>query len=746
MRFIYFLSFLFVFYNSFNSAQNISIVPKQKEAGIKGLPVCGNIFLQKEYKEAAEYIKAHPGMYSKMKLEKSSGWNFHIGSQHTWYAYNFVSSQYNPVSSTCRGIGNHCYIFVEDAMWNKKVSQAAVDSIVNVFENKTPANPNKGVYQMDLETFGEPPDADNDPHIIILVLDIKDFYETIGSWIGGMFSPNNETDKPWSNKAEIYYMDCNPTDLTTSDGIEIALETTAHEFQHMINWNYHKIFTELTFIDESCSKFAEVNCGYPSYIQSYYAAEPNRYLLDWRSQNDPSLINDYARSQRLAIYLNDQFGTGIFKYIVQNGLTGIDGLNNSLLLCGQSKSFTNVFINWEVANKLDDKSVDPAFGYTYPNLPKSTEKTFYNPNVTVTDTIDRLAAEYITFTNGSNLNINFVPQSSNNSIIIKAIEIGENTARVLDVPLNTNFSEPDYGSVYKTIHFALIDTNEFSKQIVTYTASGFAQKIVELKYDNSEPIGYFNLSPSDTICVAFNEVPGGTLDSVKVALFQAGSITGGIWEFTGDAFPTPFGKPLAVPVTASIRTNTSLPFPVPYKNWCTLDLTSKSINTDKAFAVGFVVGADAGKPGIMFSNFPGQDPYHSYTYEHNPHSGSPDWYYIATSGSTIGIYLIRAYVGITVTGVKKVLELTPKEFSLSQNYPNPFNPSTKINFKLPAAERVRITVYNNLGQQIMVTADKEYTSGKHSVEINCSNLSSGIYYYRINAGSFVQTKKMILMK
>ncbi len=746
MRFIYLLSFLLLICISTNSAQNISLVPLEQKPGIKGYPICGNIFLQKQNKEVAKYIKAHPNMYSKMKMEKTSAWNFNINSKHIWFALNLVTGQRYAVSSTCKGIGNHCYVFVDDAEWNSKVNQTAVDSIVNEFENKTPANPNKGIYQTDVETFGNPPDVDNDSHIIILIYDIKDYYETTSTWVPGYFDGYNETNQIESNKAEIYYMDCNPTDLTTSYGIEVAYETIAHEFQHMIHWNYHKTFRELTFIDESCSMFAEINCGYHSSFQSLYAGEPNHYLLDWRSDSNPNFLNDYGRAQRLAIYFNDQFGSSIFKHIVQNGLTGIDGLKNSLLLSGQSISFTNVFINWEVANKLDERSINSAYGYIYPNLPKSVSKTFYNPNVTATDTIDRLAAEYITFTNGSNLNINFVPQSSENSLIIKAIEIGENTTRVLDVSPNTNFFEQEYGSVYKTIHFVLIDTNEISKQIVTYKATGSAQKKVELKYDNTEPIGYFKLSPSDTICVTFNEVPGGILDSIKVALLQAGNITGGIWEFMGDALPTPLGKPLAVPVTASIKTNTSIPYPVPYKNWCTLNLTAKSISTNKAFAVGFVVGADASKPGIMVTNFPGQDPYHSFTYLHNPNSGSPDWYYIGTSSNTIGIYLIRAYVGITATGVKKVLELFPKDFSLSQNYPNPFNPSTKINFELPSKENVRITVYNQLGQQIMVAADREYMPGRYSININCSNLASGVYYYRIKAGSFAKTRKMVFMK
>ena len=111
----------------------------------------------------------------------------------------------------------------------------------------------------------------------------------------------------------------------------------------------------------------------------------------------------------------------------------------------------------------------------------------------------------------------------------------------------------------------------------------------------------------------------------------------------------------------------------------------------------------------------------------------------------MNLILIRAYVSL-VTGVQPEIELTPNQFSLSQNYPNPFNPSTSIDFTLPKAEKVRIAIYNQLGQQVSQVADREYSPGSYSIRFDGNNLSSGVYYYRIEAGSFVQTKKMVLLK
>ena len=101
---------------------------------------------------------------------------------------------------------------------------------------------------------------------------------------------------------------------------------------------------------------------------------------------------------------------------------------------------------------------------------------------------------------------------------------------------------------------------------------------------------------------------------------------------------------------------------------------------------------------------------------------------------------------VVVTKVEKYVNTIPKEYSLSQNYPNPFNPSTNIGFDLPFPGKVKVTVYNQLGQLIATIADGQYSAGTHQLHFKAGNLASGIYYYRIKAGSFTQTKKMILVK
>ncbi len=106
-----------------------------------------------------------------------------------------------------------------------------------------------------------------------------------------------------------------------------------------------------------------------------------------------------------------------------------------------------------------------------------------------------------------------------------------------------------------------------------------------------------------------------------------------------------------------------------------------------------------------------------------------------------------------ITDVEDGSEL-PTKFSLAQNYPNPFNPSTTIKYaistiakgKLSNGMRVTLKVYDVLGRKVATLVDKFQRAGNYSVTFNASNLSSGIYYYRLKAGNFVEMKKMILLK
>ncbi len=113
------------------------------------------------------------------------------------------------------------------------------------------------------------------------------------------------------------------------------------------------------------------------------------------------------------------------------------------------------------------------------------------------------------------------------------------------------------------------------------------------------------------------------------------------------------------------------------------------------------------------------------------------------AGTGDGIWRLR--YPETITRVENS-QYTPAGFELEQNYPNPFNPTTVVNYQLPVSGNVTLIVYDVLGRSVATLANERQTAGSHSVKFDAVGLPSGVYFYRLQAGSFALTKKMILLQ
>ncbi len=111
-------------------------------------------------------------------------------------------------------------------------------------------------------------------------------------------------------------------------------------------------------------------------------------------------------------------------------------------------------------------------------------------------------------------------------------------------------------------------------------------------------------------------------------------------------------------------------------------------------------------------------------------------------------WMYLSYLGVPTEVITPVLQepIVATSYSLSQNYPNPFNPTTKIEFSLPSEQRVSLVVYDVLGQKVQVLLNQKMSPGTHMVNFNGASLASGVYFYRLVAGSYVKTMKMLLLK
>ncbi len=106
-----------------------------------------------------------------------------------------------------------------------------------------------------------------------------------------------------------------------------------------------------------------------------------------------------------------------------------------------------------------------------------------------------------------------------------------------------------------------------------------------------------------------------------------------------------------------------------------------------------------------------------------------------------------AFAETGVTSIEDDVNLTvPTEFSLEQNYPNPFNPTTTIKFQIPGLSFVTLKIYDVLGNEVATLVNEEKPVGSYEIQFDASNHSSGIYFYKLHAGDFAETKKMLLLK
>ncbi|HSD64820.1 MAG TPA: T9SS type A sorting domain-containing protein [Ignavibacteriaceae bacterium] len=119
-----------------------------------------------------------------------------------------------------------------------------------------------------------------------------------------------------------------------------------------------------------------------------------------------------------------------------------------------------------------------------------------------------------------------------------------------------------------------------------------------------------------------------------------------------------------------------------------------------------------------------------------------------TTSPNTGVIPVKgiSFINAGITDVRQANNTIPDNFNLEQNYPNPFNPTTQINYSIPSSQKVVLKVYDELGREVATLVNIEQPAGNYSADFNAAGLASGVYFYRLQAGNFIEMKKMILMK
>ena len=412
-----------------------------------------------------------------------------IGEQRKFFAVDFsrVGASYQTVA-TCRAIGKYCYIFVEDSQWQRgTVSATSVARLKRAFDDSTPSDGSKGIYEIITSNLGPAPDEiDMDPRIYILLLDIPDS-SAGGNYVAGYFEPINQkrgavrdpnTGMQFvSNEVELIYIDTDPLDTS---GL-LAQEILAHEFQHLIHWRHDP--NESLWINEGCSEYSALFlCGYGKVIPSWhieaFERKPQISLVYWSMVASSSLAN-YGAAYLFIVYLHERFGgSSIIASLISEPADGINGINAVLFSKGYTERFGDVFADWKVANYLDDTSF--AMGrYGYKNLNVRVRPDIRHSSFPVNQqrNIESWSADYIEVISGAkvaNLQIDFSARNPRHNFDVRVIKLKDNFPVDVDYMRNGSLSIPKFGyDVDKVVivpNWCAIRESDFG-EIISYSYS-----------------------------------------------------------------------------------------------------------------------------------------------------------------------------------------------------------------------------------------------------------------------------------
>lgn len=250
--------------------------------------------------------------------------------------------------ATCRYKGEHCYIFVEESQWDIIVSQPDVDQLGALFEESTPADAERGIYELAVEAFGAATDEDGDPRTFILLLDIPD------ERVVGYFDWSVYTHIQEELRRDTVYLDARKLVFSAY----LGRGTLAHEFQHLIHWGHDP--DEEVWIDEGLSGYAENLTGFPETDPSMVASfleDPSGDLTVWPTVVGPE---NYGKTYLFASFLAERYGPGLIRQIVAEPRNGIFGIDAAFKSDNWVQDYAGAWSLWIAANYAAD---DPDFGY-----------------------------------------------------------------------------------------------------------------------------------------------------------------------------------------------------------------------------------------------------------------------------------------------------------------------------------------------------------------------------------------------
>lgn len=693
-----------------------------------------------------------------------------VATNPSWEEKNFTLSASSAVAN----------IWVEDGeLTLGHVTQADIEALEDALLQSTPASsvdPAKGIIENNNFYFGNAPNVDGDGQVDILLYDISEGGSDNNFFVAGFVTPEDLAPNGNGNYKDMLYLDTNPG--ISSRPITSVLATAAHEYQHLIHYNYDLF--EQTFINEGLSEWAEVMNGYPSRTMSFLndPATYNIRLLEWESGDN--ILYDYQRAGLFTGYLAERISPAALGAITRNPNRGRRGYEE--IITQEGLNFEEVLKDYHTANLLNDGTLDPAFQYlrpTYANvgtiLTAETDGQFATETPSTTTFIEAGGVSYLAWNNVSDFVLTMDTIDPFDALRARiAVRVllektsGEASFEDLALPLEENYFAGDYSRI--TLVVTHVKAELTSRVGLTYNATwgtpinGIATAV---QFDNGQVAsdGFFSLGANENGAVATRfDVPDGgasflqevSLSPYFVNQFNNSTVpdsaprdlTLKVWDVDNNGMPgnERFSLTVTDPRTTGISSSAL--------NHFAIDLTPYQDQLSNLPASIFIGYAEAGDdPNYMVvgpSEYATEN--RSFVVLNDGTWGALWDIQFSDSGAQEfplqnTVVPVRALF-VTTSFPVAIDEETPtgNNFELAENYPNPFYQQTTIMYTLQAAEQVKLVVYNVLGQEVQTLVDHFQPAGNYSVTFQADSLPSGLYLYTLEAGSNRQTRRMTVVK
>ncbi len=617
-----------------------------------------------------------------------------------------------------------------------RVGAEALSNLVSAFRDEGrpgSIDPTLGIKALAEQIFGPPTDIDGNGQIFILLLDVRDDWDSTSSssFIAGYFDPLDQGNG--GNFADIIYLDTNPGDLTGAHTLFI-LETLAHEYQHLIH--YGRDADEEPWVNEGLSELSPVLMGLPHREYSYYLADTNVPLETFEGE-----LADYARTGLFFLYSWVQLGTGFIQDLTQNRENGWSAFQEELYDYS-AYSIDEFTFNWHVANFIDGNGV---FGYdkqfSIP-APAMHETIVEFPQSDAGGLVAQQGARWTMITGGRDLYLKAGGIGRGDGVELTLIR-SDDSSFVAVSPMaltQTGFQDTAFGVDYQTLFIMAtvpLSSDAGAGYSLYVTASGGVEEVI-LSYDDTEVpdqpqfIQLGNGTASGEAVIEFTLTEeGGDLASVQFVPFSSESLW--VELYVGSSFLQRriYTGGITSPLSGTLVTH-----------WLPKDLP---------IARGETVYVLLGSLGNGLAYNPESEPIRSYLRVPE----STDYYLLNSykigderlSGNwTIRLIYHRAGAGMAINDIPP---------GVGYFYPNPFLAGSGSGglVALPIfspGRRVELTVFDLLGRQVYrhpgrPTSDQTPLLWNGSTD-NGRPAPSGVYLVRLRIGNTRVTRKLLLLR